>query len=591
MKTAGILDKQEVLDRLDFTTFYRGLVPDLKMNGKAEAIGRAPYREDKKPSFSVNLDTGLWYDHRTSEGGNIYDLYMRVKAVDFKTALGEIAAMQGIASCKIKAKEGARRIKVTYDFKDENDKILFQEVRYEPKGFAQRRPDGKGGWIWDLNGTRLVLYDLPKLKDAETVFIVEGPKDAEALKALGYVVTTNPQGAGKWKPEYSETLRDKEIFILPDNDAPGRNHAQNVARSLYSIARSVKIIELPGLPEKGDVSDFIEMRGPEAADAKLLELATSAPEWRPEGTFNPPSFAEILRRPEERAKWVWNGLIPRGRVTLFSAYMKDGKSTLLGGLIVALDEGKDFLGFATEKTSILLLTEEFSTDVRVRLCSLGLGPSKNLFIHGRDAGPLELKGGDLKNLRAFMLSKKIGLLVVDTLPKFWDVESENDASQVTAALKPILDLSAETGAAVLLIAHDRKSEGENGRQIRGSGALFGHVDQALLFSRRQGGTKTQRMLKTLGRYSESPDELLLDYVDGRYVCLGDPQTADNRTAEDLILKALGNETQTRDQIVTTTELKGTTVRRALDSLVENGLIERQGTGKKGDSYLYSARVF
>ena len=100
--------------------------------------------------------------------------------------------------------EGKRRIAATYDYTDENGELLFQAVRYEPKGFNQRRPDGKDSWKWSLKGVKRVLYRLPELMSADPakpVFVVEGEKDADNLIQLGLVATTNPMGAGKWSPE------------------------------------------------------------------------------------------------------------------------------------------------------------------------------------------------------------------------------------------------------------------------------------------------------------------------------------------------------------------------------------------------------
>lgn len=172
-----------------------------------------------------------------------------------------------------------------YDYTDEAGQILYQVLRYEDgkgKTFKCRRPDNSGNWIWDLKGIKRILYRLPEVLKASTVFILEGEKDCDALTALGYTATTCPTGAGKWTAEYGESLGGKGILIIPDNDEPGRKHALDVASSLWGIASSVKVIELPDLPEKGDVSDFIKVKGSVAADAELARLISEAPEWKPE---------------------------------------------------------------------------------------------------------------------------------------------------------------------------------------------------------------------------------------------------------------------------------------------------------------------
>lgn len=154
-------------------------------------------------------------------------------------------------------------IEVAYNYHDENGILLYQSVRYNPKDFRARRPNPEGGWIYNLEGTRRVPYRLHELlKSAPRgVFVVEGEKDADALWNLGLVATTNVGGAGKWLPEYSEHLAGRDVVILPDNDEPGRRHAQQVFTSLKGVAKSVRTLALPGLPPKGDVSDWIAAGG------------------------------------------------------------------------------------------------------------------------------------------------------------------------------------------------------------------------------------------------------------------------------------------------------------------------------------------
>lgn len=173
------------------------------------------------------------------------------------------------------------RIVATYDYRDENCELLFQVVRKEPKAFSQRKPKEGGAWEYKLGDVRRVLYRLPELLAAdpqETVFICEGEKDCDNLARLGLVATTNAGGAGKWQPEFTETLRGRHIVILPDNDQPGEAHAELVAGQLKGLAASVKVVRLPELPEKGDVSDWLAAGGDAA---QLAELVSAAAEWAP----------------------------------------------------------------------------------------------------------------------------------------------------------------------------------------------------------------------------------------------------------------------------------------------------------------------
>jgi len=174
------------------------------------------------------------------------------------------------------------KIMATYDYKDANGKLLFQVCRTAGKRFFQRRPDGKGGWVNGLGDVKPVLYRLPELLQAvqrgDTIFIPEGEKDVDNLARLGLTATTSPMGAGKWRDYYSDWLKGANVAILPDNDQPGRKHAQQVAKSLHGKASSVKVLELPGLPAKGDVSDWLAAGG---TKEELLKLAQETPEWEP----------------------------------------------------------------------------------------------------------------------------------------------------------------------------------------------------------------------------------------------------------------------------------------------------------------------
>lgn len=159
------------------------------------------------------------------------------------------------------------RIVATYDYVDEGGRLLFQEVRKEPKAFLQRRPADDGGWIWNLDDVRLVLYHLPALAGALDAVVVEGSKDADTLRAHGLTATTNPMGAGKWRDDYTQQLVAagvKTITVIPDNDEPGEAHALAVARSCLRAGLTVKIARLPSLPpiskkHGADVSEWLAM--------------------------------------------------------------------------------------------------------------------------------------------------------------------------------------------------------------------------------------------------------------------------------------------------------------------------------------------
>ena len=151
-----------------------------------------------------------------------------------------------------------RQIVATYDYCDENGVLLYQKIRYEPKGFSQRIPDGQG-WSYKLGNVRRVLYRLPEIiaHPERAVFIVEGEKDADALTAAGRIATCNDSGAGKWNPDFSKILSPRTCIVVADNDAAGRDHARLVAESLRNAGCKTYIVTFTDLPEHGDISDWL----------------------------------------------------------------------------------------------------------------------------------------------------------------------------------------------------------------------------------------------------------------------------------------------------------------------------------------------
>jgi putative DNA primase/helicase len=235
---------------------------------------------------------------------------------------------------------------LTYPYRDARRKLLYEVVRFDPKGFAQRRPDGTGGYEWGLDGVERVPYRLPELLAAnhdETVHVPEGEKDVNLLAKLGLVATTNPGGVGNWRDEYTDALKGRPVAILQDNDEAGRKHAEKVARSLYGEAASVKVVALPGLPEKGDVSDWLDA-GNSVDD--LLRIVNETPQWEPplSSEDTPDEFDEVGTLlsdvVEESVEWLWEGRIPLGKLTVIDGDPGTGKSALTIDLAARVSTGR-----------------------------------------------------------------------------------------------------------------------------------------------------------------------------------------------------------------------------------------------------------
>ncbi|MBA7537549.1 DNA primase [subsurface metagenome] len=232
-----------------------------KIEVEARKIGKewkafCPFHSDKKtPNLSIDPDKngGVYFCFACGAKGQLFNPNL----TDKKKTISEI-----------------------YSYKNEEDKIIFQVVKYDSKDFKQRRPDPDkaGEFIWNLQGIKRVIYNLPEIikKKEKIIFIPEGEKDCDNLAKIGILATTNSGGAGKWRKEYNKFFKDREVILLPDNDEVGIKHAQDVGKSLKGIAKYIKYLILPGLSEGEDVSDWLD-RGGDLE--KLFALVKTAPDF------------------------------------------------------------------------------------------------------------------------------------------------------------------------------------------------------------------------------------------------------------------------------------------------------------------------
>lgn len=163
---------------------------------------------------------------------------------------------------------GSRRLTATYPYCDASGVEVRQKLRYDPKDFRIRHRDASGAWVYKTGPGPAVLYRLPELQPAiakgETIWVVEGEKDVDRLTALGLTATCNIEGAAKpdqkakWRREYTTQLAGAaRIILLPDHDESGHAHMQAIAEMLHGKVGEVRLLELLGLPDKGDVSDWL----------------------------------------------------------------------------------------------------------------------------------------------------------------------------------------------------------------------------------------------------------------------------------------------------------------------------------------------
>jgi putative DNA primase/helicase len=268
-----------------------------------------------------------------------------------------------------------------YVYRDEAGKSLFRVVRGPvvdgEKTFWQNPSDGNGGWRTGkgcMQGVRLVPFQLPQLLAADLsrpCYIVEGEKDVLSLAAIGAVATTNPGGAGKWRPEFNEFLRGRLCVLLPDNDKPGLDHMRTVARHLQDVAEEARILTLPGLPPKGDVSDYLANGGTRetldelAAAAPVLSETADLSDDAPASTDTPPAGAALvsltaeemlaIRRPPR--EFILEPILRTKDLAMLVAKRGVGKTWISVGMASATAAGGEFLVWRAPKPRSVLYVD------------------------------------------------------------------------------------------------------------------------------------------------------------------------------------------------------------------------------------------
>jgi P4 family phage/plasmid primase-like protien len=281
------MEKQTIINHFagNYSPFYGHFLTLQKATGD-EMKAVCPFHEDGDPSLSVNMQNGLFKCFGCGAAGSLFDFYAQINSMilprDFSKVMAGIAKEFGITNGNGNGKRTStpKKVVVRYTYKDENDNLSYQIERLDPKSFRIRRPDGACGWIYKKDAVKIIPYHLPEILKGDEILIVEGEKDCDNLAAIGLTATTNPFGAGKWPVDFGPFFAGKQVIVIPDNDATGDDHMQQVAKSLVEHAASIKWLELPGLPEKGDVSDWLN----DSANTKdrLTELIKNAADWIPQ---------------------------------------------------------------------------------------------------------------------------------------------------------------------------------------------------------------------------------------------------------------------------------------------------------------------
>ncbi len=485
------------------------------------------------------------------------------------------------------------KIIATYHYTDAGGKLLYQVVRYDPKDFRQRRPDGSGGWLWNLKDISPVLYRLPEVLEAvregQRVYVCEGEKDAKNLAKLRLTATTNSGGAGKWRPEYAEALKGASVVIIADKDAPGRAHANQIAASLHGKVKSLKVLELPDRDghQIKDVSDWLNTGG---TRQELEQLVNEAQEWKPpqdkvETGFRLTKLSVLLREADEDIAYIWENTLIKGGLSILVAKPKVGKSTLARNLALAIAKGApSFLGrtIMVSGSVVYLALEEKRSEVKKHFERMGAAENLPIFIHTGSA-----PGQAIDELRKAISKSEAIFAIVDPLQRLVRIKDLNDYALVSLALEPLMQIARDTNCHILLIHHANKGiSREGGDSILGSTAIYASVDCALIMKRGE----AYRTIESMQRYGEDLPRTVLtfDVATGLTSSGGSMEDVEAAECGNAILELLADQEMSENEIKEgITDHKGGIISKSLRLLCQDGKIQRQGLGKKGDPYRYN----
>jgi hypothetical protein len=432
-----------------------------RADGHATAF--CPFHEDHKPSLSLDVRKGtwLWKCFGCGIGGTIVDFVMKQDGTDNKSAVKSLVAEFNPSSAqKPEQRQPVRRVVAEYPYASEDGSLLYKILRFEPKAFAIDRK---------LAGVRRVLFGLPAVLASDTVWLVEGEKDALNVTALGLTATTSPLGKNSWRPEFTESLAGKSVFICLDTDAEAE--ARKRAADISKVAREVKIIRLPGLtgaPDSKDISDWLEQHDAQSAEdlrAELERIAAATPTFAAnEPNSNPPTSILLSNVEPREVPWLWPNYLPIGRATLISGDPGSAKTWFCLNLAARLSRGLSWPdgtpGGQLGKTYYMTVEDDPHDTIRPRIETLGGDASQIAIFNSEHPIHLDLSTPDgLQRLESEISTiGDIRLVCIDPIIDFSGAVNPNAGEEVRALLTPLIRLASKLNFALILVGHLNKAQ-------------------------------------------------------------------------------------------------------------------------------------
>lgn len=513
----------------NYEPFFERHLGELKKSQGDNKMAFCPFHgPENVPSLSVNVSTGHFKCFGCKAQGDVFHFFARLEGYntngfEWVNLLKKMATDLGISPDKEISNQNQLTPKVTsitkkqedlgkeveiYSYQQGSGEIVFEVVRYEKiedgrvlKTFRQRRPNGDGTWSWNVKGVEKPLYRLSKVMRSAEVLLVEGEKDVHVAESLKFVATTNAGGSkAPWERQYTETLKGRNVVLIPDNDKSGREHMVKAASALYGVAESLKWLDLPGLPEKGDLSDWVETQpDKEMAAERLAIMVTEAPEWEPTRKITLQNLclerSEFLRLEVPEKSVLLGPWLTEQSIGLVSAWRGVGKGWFILGVINSLITGEPFGPWTTVNTvPCLYLDGEMPVqDLMERLQTLNPSSrrTKVPFYVISDHWCIS-KGYKKSNLmseewrdemRELLITKGVKFFVVDNIASLASGLDENSKQDWDPINSWLLDLRF-IGVTTFLLHHTSKTGDQ-----RGTSAREDNIDTSIRLIRPPGYTK------------------------------------------------------------------------------------------------------
>jgi len=444
-------------------------------------------------SRSVDLRKGTWFDFEANEGGGVIDM-VRVNEGAQLRSLPEILEKQfGIAKQVQQTIQPARYMSKAYDYIDEHGECIYQVVRYEPKTFRQRRPDGKGGWIWNIKDVVPVPYNLPGIitdKDS-AVWVVEGEKCAQILIKQGFLATTNHGGAKNWSADLNKWFAGRNVIVVPDADEAGMRHAEVVLSNVMPVAKAVKLVTIPGLADKQDVYDWMVAGG---TRDRLAEIAAATPvlsdtpdvqdnvqEERPD-VFDVYDVHYLRNMPP--VEWLVDGLLTKHGFSVLYGEPGAGKSFLAIDMALSVAYGKAWHNNPVQRGAVLYIAGEGVGGLgkRIKAWQAHHKLTADVPFYVLPTAVRFREPEDVERLLRTIdnLDTKFSAVFVDTVARALLGGDENSATDMGLFVDACEIVKRHCECAVVAIHHSGK---DAARGMRGSTALLGAVDTSIKVSK------------------------------------------------------------------------------------------------------------